>query len=229
MSTPTIMKISGAGLHGVLRMTWMQDGLAHVLGHSETDETSGTWTGLACPDHGLALGSDVDTTALRRMCADGEIADIIWEAPDDLVYRALPRARCRAVQAHHPGNSELAEFLWKDVQAIWSHAWAANYAALEFLQQVGLTRFAVVKAAALGRRILRAPQRPAWRAQSSRPQQRRNQPDQRTSNRLSGRLLLCVGIRLIDLTLRRLRRRGVTADNVKNLARAVVQRADDNG
>jgi hypothetical protein len=27
----TIMKISGAGLQGVLRLTWMQDDLAHVL------------------------------------------------------------------------------------------------------------------------------------------------------------------------------------------------------
>lgn len=144
MSTTATTKITGAGLSGVLRMTWMQDGLAHVLGHCETDETSGTWTGLACPDHGLALGSDVDNAALRRMCADGEIADIIWEAPADLtaehggVFDA-------AMQAYHGGDSQLAERLWQDVQAIWSHAWATNYAALELLQRAGLTRFAPVK------------------------------------------------------------------------------------
>ena len=49
-----------AGPGGVLRMTWVQDQLAHVLDHSDADEPSGTWTGLACPDHGLALGADVD-------------------------------------------------------------------------------------------------------------------------------------------------------------------------
>jgi hypothetical protein len=55
-----------------------------VLDHSHTDETSGTWTGLACPSHGLPLGTDVDNTALRHLAAGGEIADLTWEAPDDL-------------------------------------------------------------------------------------------------------------------------------------------------
>ena len=53
--------IDGAKLTGVLRLTWNTDHLAHVLEHSQTDEPTGTWTGLACPDHGLALGTDVDT------------------------------------------------------------------------------------------------------------------------------------------------------------------------
>jgi hypothetical protein len=125
-------------------MTWMRDGLAHVLEHCETDEPSGTWTGLACPDHGLALGSDVDSAALRRMCADGEIADIIWEAPEDIATEHR-RAFEAAMNAYHAGNSTQAERLWQDAQAIWSRAWAANYASLEFLQRAGLDRFAPVK------------------------------------------------------------------------------------
>jgi hypothetical protein len=35
--------------------------------------------------------------------------------------------------------------LWQQVQAIWSLAWSANYAALKLLQNVGLTRFSPVK------------------------------------------------------------------------------------
>src|ERR1022692_844675 len=138
------MKISGAGLHGVLRMTWMQDNLAHVLDHSDTDETPGTWTGLACPDHGLPLGTYVDNARLRHLCAVGEIADIIWETPDALTTQHR-RAVSATMQAHHAGNQTATEALWHDVAAVWSHAWAANYAALEFLQHVGLEKFAPVK------------------------------------------------------------------------------------
>jgi hypothetical protein len=76
--------IEGAGLSGTMRMTWLSDHLAHVLEHCETDEPSGTWTGLACPDHGLALGGDVDNAILRRLAAQGEIADLIWEPPGEL-------------------------------------------------------------------------------------------------------------------------------------------------
>jgi len=65
---------------GLLRLTWNADHLAHVLEHSHTDEPTGTWTGLACPDHGLALGTDVDTATLQRLCAEGDVADLIWEA-----------------------------------------------------------------------------------------------------------------------------------------------------
>jgi hypothetical protein len=63
----TTIGITGAGLGGVLRMTWVHDQLAHVLEHSGTDETSGTWTGLACPGHGLALGA-------RRRCRQRDTA-----------------------------------------------------------------------------------------------------------------------------------------------------------
>jgi len=54
----TAIAISGMGLTGVLRLTWVHDNLAHVLEHCETDEPSGTWTitgprqpGPACHVH----------------------------------------------------------------------------------------------------------------------------------------------------------------------------------
>ena len=40
----TAIAITGMGLTGVLRITCVRDNLAHVLDHSHTDETSGTWT-----------------------------------------------------------------------------------------------------------------------------------------------------------------------------------------
>lgn len=42
----------------------------------------GTWTGLACPDHGLPIGADVGNTTLQHL-GQGEIADLIWEAPPE--------------------------------------------------------------------------------------------------------------------------------------------------
>ncbi len=39
----TALAIAGMGLTGVLRLTWLHDNLAHVLHHSQTDETTGTW------------------------------------------------------------------------------------------------------------------------------------------------------------------------------------------
>jgi len=140
----TAFAITGMGLTGVLRTTWIQDNLAHVLDHSQADETSGTWTGLACPGHGLALGADVDNAVLRHLAAGSEIADLIWEAPDELtaehgqVFQA-------AIRAYHAADSERAEELWDKVRAVWSRAWSANYAVLEFMQGTGLTRFSPVK------------------------------------------------------------------------------------
>jgi hypothetical protein len=40
----TAISITSMGLTGTLRITWVRDNLAHVLDHSHTDETSGTWT-----------------------------------------------------------------------------------------------------------------------------------------------------------------------------------------
>ncbi len=62
----TTIGITGPGLTGVLRMTWVQDQLAHVINYSRTDETTGTWTGLACPAHGLSLAA---TWITRRSSA----------------------------------------------------------------------------------------------------------------------------------------------------------------
>ena len=49
------------------------------------------------------------------------------------------------MRAHHAGHAELAEQVWKGLEGAWSQAWSANYAALEFMQGTGLTRFAPVK------------------------------------------------------------------------------------
>jgi hypothetical protein len=140
----TALAITGMGLTGVLRLTWVQDNLAHVLETSHTDATSGTWTGLACPGDGLPVGADVDNAVLREMATGSELADLIWEAPDQLaadhgqVFQA-------AMHAYHVGDSKRAEQVWENLRAIWSQTWSANYAVLEFMQGTGLTRFALVK------------------------------------------------------------------------------------
>ena len=140
----TAIVITGMGLTGVLRTTWVQDNLAHVLDYSQAGETSGTWTGLACPGHGLALGADVDNAVLLHLVAGNEVADLTWEAPDELTAEHA-QAFQAAMRAYHVGDSERAGQLWEDLRAIWSQAWSANYAALEFMQGTGLTRFGPVK------------------------------------------------------------------------------------
>ena len=140
----TTTNITAPGLSGVLRMTWMHDDLAHVLEHADVDEPSGTWTGLACRDHDLPLGGDVDHVTLRRLAADGKIADLVWEAPEDTAT-AHGQAFHAAMRTYQAGNAQLAEQQWQQVQAIWSRAWAANYTALELLQSAGITTFSPVK------------------------------------------------------------------------------------
>ena len=140
----TAIAISGMGLTGVLRLTWVHDNLAHVLEHCEADEPSGTWTGLAGPGYGLALGADVDNAMLREMAVGSELADLIWEAPDQVTADHAQVFR-DAMRAHLAGDAERAGQLWENLQAIWSHAWSANYAVLEFMQGTGLTRFSPVK------------------------------------------------------------------------------------
>jgi hypothetical protein len=135
----TTIGITGMGLTGVMRMTWVDDDLAHVLDHSHADETSGTWAGQACPAHGLPLGSDVDGAVLRRLVGQGQIADLTWEAPADLTAEHAQVFQS-AIQAYNAADTEHAEQLWEKLQAIWSQAWSANYAALELLQQTGLTQ-----------------------------------------------------------------------------------------
>ncbi len=140
----TDIAISGTGLTGVLRLTWVRDDLAHVLDHSHTDETSGTWTGLACPGHGLAPGADVDNATLRHLAAEGEIADLTWEAPDEFTAEHAQAFR-DAMHAHLVSDAERSGQLWENLRALWSQAWSANYAVLEFMQGTGLTRFAPAK------------------------------------------------------------------------------------
>jgi hypothetical protein len=140
----TAIAITGTGLTGALRITWVQDNLAHVLAYSEADETSGTWTGLACPGQGLALGTDVDKATLQRLAAGSEIADLIGEAPDELTAEHS-QAFQAAMRAYHADDSERASQLWENLRAICPQAWSANYAVLEFMQGTGLTRFSPVK------------------------------------------------------------------------------------
>lgn len=128
--------ITGAGLTGTLHLTWVRDSLDHVLAHADVDEPTGTWTGRGCPDH-LALGSGVDPAVLRRLCAAGPVADLIWEPPDDLVAEHA-HAFSATMRAYQAGNTVRAEYLWENVQSIWSRAWAANYAVLDYLQTAGL-------------------------------------------------------------------------------------------
>src|SRR5260370_26588531 len=92
-----------AWLGGTLRLTWVTDHLAHVLEHSEADETSGTWTGLACPDHGLAIGSDVDNATLQRLAGQDEIADLVWETPAEITAEH-GQLGIAALQAHLPAR-----------------------------------------------------------------------------------------------------------------------------
>ena len=49
------------------------------------------------------------------------------------------------MNAHHTSDAERAGQFWENLRAIWSQAWSANYAVLEFMQGTGLTRFAPVK------------------------------------------------------------------------------------
>ena len=137
-------RIEGEEFRGSLGLTWDADHLGHVLAHSQDDEPAGVWTGLACPDHGLALGGDVDNATLRRLSAHGEIADLIWEPRGELAaeHGQLVQA---AIQAAQDGKPKIGEQLWQQVQAIWSVAWSANYAALTFVQDAGLSRFSPVK------------------------------------------------------------------------------------
>jgi hypothetical protein len=99
---------------------------------------------MACREHDLALGGNVENATLRRLAADGKIAGLVWEAPEDLAAEH-GQAFHSAMQAYHARNGELAEQQWQQVQAIWSRAWAANYTALDLLQNTGLTTFSPVK------------------------------------------------------------------------------------
>jgi hypothetical protein len=134
----------GLGLTGTLRLTWVNDHLAHILEHGQADEANGTWTGLACPDHGLAIGSDVDNATLLRLAGQDQLADLIWEPPPE--FTADHGQLCvAALQAHESGRAEEGEQLWQQMVALWSHTWSTNYQVLEMMQKAGLTQFSPVK------------------------------------------------------------------------------------
>ena len=82
--------------------------------------------------HRPPMSPEAAAAELRRMAA---AADVDGDAAECVLA---------AMRAHH-GDSERAEQLWENLQAIWSQAWSANYAVLEFMQNTGLTRFAAVK------------------------------------------------------------------------------------
>ena len=64
---------------------------------------------------------------------------------DHVRLRPIPHAGIRVPAVHAADDSQRAEQLWENLEAIWSRAWSANYAVLEFMQDTGLTRFAPVK------------------------------------------------------------------------------------
>ena len=116
----TSTSITAPGLSGVLRMTWVHDDRAHVLEHADVDEPSGTWTGLACRDRNLMLGGDVDHATLRRLAADGKLANLVWEVPEDLATEHS-QAFQSAMQTYHSGHSELGAARLKGLLA-WGFA-----------------------------------------------------------------------------------------------------------
>lgn len=103
----TTTAITAPGLSGTMRMTWVNDDLTHVMEHANIDEPSGTWTGLACRDHRLALGGDVDTATLQhRLAANSKLADLIWEAPKELAaeHTHASTQRCRLTMQGTPSR-----------------------------------------------------------------------------------------------------------------------------
>ena len=73
---------------------------------------------------------------LRRLATQGVIAELTWQAAagNGQVSQAT-------IAAYHAADQELRE----DVRTLWSHAWLADYAVPEFLQDTGLSRFLPVK------------------------------------------------------------------------------------
>ena len=172
----TTTSITAPGLSGVLRMTWVHDDLAHVLEHADTDEPSGTWTGLACPDHGLALGGDVDNATLRRLAADGKIADLVWEAPEELAAEH-GQAFQSAMQAYQHwtfrvGRAALAGVADNLVAGLGGELRGARAAT-----ERGDHDVLAGQTAALGHRLLRAPLRPSRPSAPACPQHRHHPAD----------------------------------------------------
>ena len=154
------ISIDGAKLTGVLRLTWMTDQLAHVLHHSQTDEPTGTWTGLAGPGHGLALGAD--TATLQRLSAYGDIADLLWEAPGDLTAEH-GQLLLAAIQAYQTGQREKKRATLAAGAGSLASGVVGELRGTQALSGRRPDPVRCGQAPALGDRLLRAPLRPARR------------------------------------------------------------------
>jgi hypothetical protein len=154
----TATGIPAAGPGGVLRLTWVRDRLTHVLEHCEVDEPSGTWTGQACPDHGLALGSDALTG---------------WAAEHGQLFPAV-------FQVYYVGQAKAAAQLW--AQAV-----APGLGGEPYLAGADPTRWPDQvlpgQAAALGGSLLRASLRPARPPKPACPQHRLFGPNEPSLSR----------------------------------------------
>lgn len=136
-----MIAITGMGLAGVLRLTWVHDNLAHVLDDSQANETSRTWTGLACsgprPDRGRRRR--------QRWCCGAWPPGASSPNPLRKLRASSPpnTLGCsRPLSAYPADDPERAEQLWEDFRAIWSHTRSANHVVPEFRHGTGLTRFA---------------------------------------------------------------------------------------
>jgi hypothetical protein len=138
----------------------------------------GTWSYPATSGTGRVPAGSGGSSAVRS------IADLTWEAPDELTVRHA-QAFQAAMRAYHVGDSERADQQWENFQAIWSQAWSANCVMLELCRawaRPGSRR----SSPALGGRLVRAPHQPLRPAPSPRPQRRLHQFDR------SGKRLLTV-------------------------------------
>ncbi len=170
--------IEGLGLGGVLRLTWGSDQLAHVLEHSQADEPAGAWTGLACFDHDLGLGADVDDAELRRLSAHSDIADLVsgtTRGPRRRTQSAMPCCDpCSSGRRAGGGRAALAAGPGPVVPGMVSELPGARALAGHRPEPLRPGQ-----AAALGGRLLRAPLRPARPPAPPYPQHRHHRPHHR--------------------------------------------------
>jgi hypothetical protein len=81
---------------------------------------------------------------LTGLCGRGEVADLVWEAPPPLAD-AHEEAYRLATHGYATLDLDSGELHWRELEAIWSQAWSANWVVLQFMQETGLERFSPVK------------------------------------------------------------------------------------
>ena len=133
----------------------------------------------------LALGGDVDNATLRRLAADGKIADLVWEAPEELAAEH-GQAFQSAMQAYHTGafragRAALAGVADDLVARLGSELRGARAAA-----ERGDHDVLAGQTAALGHRLLRAPLRPPRPPAPAYPQHRPHPAHDGDSSRRAG-------------------------------------------